>query len=152
MNAAIRKYSAADSQAVFAICRRSPEASQWSMDSFDQALGSGQPVLLAELDGQICGFLVARFVGIEGGTEGEVLNMAIAPAQRRKGVGSKLLAAVLAEARSQNVERMYLEVRESNLSAIALYERHNFCQTGKRPGYYRNPTENAVLMEKKLTG
>ena len=152
----IRKYASADLSAVLSVCRQSPEAAQWSEDGFEQAASSGQVILVAEVAAEIpaegatrvCGFLVARVVA----GEAELLNMAVDAADRRKGLGSKLLAAAAKEAEARQATRMYLEVRESNQAAISFYERHGFRKNGQRAGYYQNPTENAVLMEKKLTG
>jgi ribosomal-protein-alanine acetyltransferase len=100
------------------------------------------------VEGRVCGFLVARVVA----GEAELLNMAVDRKDRRKGLGSKLLAAAMREAAAQQATRMYLEVRESNRAAISFYLRHGFRNSGQREGYYQNPTENAVLMENKLTG
>jgi ribosomal-protein-alanine N-acetyltransferase len=146
--ALIRQYVPDDAPVISALGKLAVEAAQWSAASYEQAAESGQTVLIAEEGRQICGFLVSRLVG----SEGEILNMAIAPGQRRKGIGSKLLAAVEEEAKAKNAERMYLEVRESNSAAIAFYEKHGFAKSGRRTNYYLNPTENAVVLEKKLTG
>jgi ribosomal-protein-alanine acetyltransferase len=148
----IRKYTSADLPAVLSICRQCPEAAQWSENGFAQAYLSGQMILVAEVAGEIpaevaarvCGFLAAQVtIG-----EAELLNMAVDDEHRRKGLGSKLLAVALKEALSKQAARMYLEVRESNLAAISFYARHGFRKSGQRAGYYLNPTENAVLMEK----
>jgi ribosomal-protein-alanine N-acetyltransferase len=96
--------------------------------------------------GEIRGFLVARIAG----DEAEILNTAVDPAHRRKGMASALLAAATSAAREQMIKNIYLEVRESNREAIAFYAKHGFAKTGQRRGYYNRPTENAVLM-KKLT-
>ncbi len=143
----IRNYSPADLGTVMSICRNSPEAAQWTENGFVEADLSGQVILVAEFAARICGFLAARVTA----GEAELLNMAIEPAFRRKGAGSKLLAAAETIAASQKGERMYLEVRESNQGAISFYEGHGFREAGKRVAYYRDPTDNAVLMEKKLT-
>lgn len=147
IRAVIRKFAPADAPAVYAISKLAPEAAQWSPVSYAQAAQSGQAVLVAEGARQFWGFLVSRFVG----TEGEILNIAVAPAYRRKGIGSMLLAAAMEEAKTESVERMYLEVRESNLVAISFYQTHSFAKCGQRIGYYSEPTENAILMERKLT-
>jgi ribosomal-protein-alanine acetyltransferase len=148
----IRKYSSADLSAVLSVCRQSPEAAQWSENGFEQAASSGQVMLVGEVGegagARVCGFLVARIIA----GEAELLNMAVDAADRRKGLGSKLLAGAAKEAEAPQASRMYLEVRESNHAAISFYERHGFRKNGQRAGYYQNPTENAVLMEKKLTG
>jgi len=142
----IRPYQPGDSEAVSEICRHSPQAAQWSKESYEQVHSSGQVVLIGEIAGQICGFLVARITG----DEAEILNTAVDPAHRRKGLASALLAAATSVAREQMVKNMYLEVRESNRAAIAFYVKHGFAKTGERRGYYNRPTENAVVM-KKLT-
>ena len=142
----IRPYQPGDSDAVSEICRQSPEAAQWSKENYEQAHSSGQVVLIGEMAGQICGFLVARMTG----DEAEILNTAVDPAHRRKGLASALLVAATSAAREQMVKNIYLEVRESNRGAIAFYVKHGFAKTGERRGYYNRPTENAVVM-KKLT-
>src|SRR6266542_4822201 len=88
------------------------------------------------------GFLVAQC----GGPEWELENMAVLPAFRRRGVGSALLAVLLAEARARQAERILLEVRPSNLPAIRLYGQGGFQRLARRPGYYREPVEDALVM------
>jgi ribosomal-protein-alanine N-acetyltransferase len=143
----VRPYQAGDSQAVSELCRQSPQAAQWSEESYEQAHASGQIVLVAEINDQIRGFLVARIAG----DEAEILNAAVDAAHRRKGMGSALLSAAISVAQAHNAKNLYLEVRESNRAAIAFYVSHDFAKTGHRRGYYSSPTENAVVM-KKLTG
>ena len=143
----VRPYQIGDSQALTDICRQSPQAAQWSKESYDQAPSLGQIVLIAEQNAQICGFLVARVAG----GEAEILNTAIAPAHHRKGIGSALLSAAISAAEARNAKTIYLEVRESNSAAIAFYAKHGFEKSAERRAYYSSPTENAVVM-KKLTG
>ena len=143
----IRRYRPGDGEAVFEICRQSPQAAQWSKETYDQAHSSGQIVLTAELNGQVCGFLVARIIG----DEAEILNMAVDKLHRRNGIGSSLLTMAISAAQAQNAKNIYLEVRESNSTAICFYRQHGFEKASERRGYYSSPTENAVVM-KKLTG
>jgi ribosomal-protein-alanine N-acetyltransferase len=143
----VRRYQTGDSEAVSEICRHSPEAAQWPKETYDQAHSSAQILLIAELNGQICGFLVARIAG----DEAEILNAAVDRSYRRNRIGTALLEAAVTAAHAQNVRNIYLEVRESNSAAISFYGRHGFEKTGERRGYYSSPTENAVVM-KKLTG
>jgi [ribosomal protein S18]-alanine N-acetyltransferase len=142
----VRPFQPGDTEAVSEICRRSPEAAQWPKESYYQAHSSGQIVLIAEINGQICGFLVARVTE----EEAEILNVAVDAAHRRKGTGTALLEAAITAAQAQNAKNIYLEVRESNRAAIAFYVKHGFSKTAERRGYYNRPTENAVVM-KKLT-
>ena len=142
----VRRYRAGDGEAFFQICRQSPQAAQWPKETYDQADSSGQIVLTAELNGKICGFLVARIIG----EEAEILNMAVDPSHRRNGIGSALLTAAISAAPALNAKNIYLEVRESNSEAIYFYRQHGFERASQRRGYYSSPTENAVAM-KKLT-
>ena len=142
----VRRYRAGDGEAVFEICRQSPLAAQWSKETYDEAHSSGQLLLTAELNGQVCGFLVARSIGYEA----EILNMAVDKLHRRNGIGSALLTMAISAAQAQNAKNIYLEVRESNSAAICFYRQHGFEKASERRGYYSSPTENAVVM-KKLT-
>jgi ribosomal-protein-alanine N-acetyltransferase len=146
--ALIRPYSPTDAVAVMVISKRSPEAAQWTAAGYEQALIAGQTVLVAEAERQVCGFVVARIID----REAEILNLAVEPLERKRGVGSRLLMAVVAEAERHWVERVFLEVRESNRAAIAFYGRYGFLKTGERKKCYKDPLENAVVMEKIITG
>ncbi|MDQ1407809.1 MAG: [ribosomal protein S18]-alanine N-acetyltransferase [Acidobacteriaceae bacterium] len=143
----VRPYQPADGEAISEICRQSPQPAQWSKEAYDQAHSSGQILRTAELNSQVCGFLVARIIG----DEAEILNMAVDQMHRRHGIGSALLTAAISAAQAQNAQNIYLEVRESNAVAISFYRRHGFEKTAERREYYRSPTENAAVM-KKLTG
>ena len=80
------------------------------------------------------------------GFEEELENpVAVSPACRRQGVAAALLEAALAECAARGVERLCLEVRESNAPAIALYTRFGFALDGRRPRFYSAPTEDALL-------
>jgi ribosomal-protein-alanine N-acetyltransferase len=87
------------------------------------------------------GFLVANQIGLDW----ELENIVIAPASRRKGLATRLLTALLTRARETNSDAVFLEVRESNHAARALYGRLGFEESGRRTRYYANPEENAVL-------
>jgi ribosomal-protein-alanine acetyltransferase len=140
----VRRYQTGDSEAVSEICRHSPEAAQWPKETYEQAHSSAQILLIAELNGQICGFLVARIAG----DEAEILNAAVDTARRRQGVGTALLEAAVTTVQARGAKNVYLEVRESNSAAISFYGQHGFEKTGERHQYYSRPTENAVVMKK----
>lgn len=132
-----------------AIVAESPEAAFWSEESYVKLAEENQTLaLVSQTDGEISGLLVARIVG----DQAEVLNLAVGTKHRRKREGTALLAAALDKFASTGGTSVYLEVRESNTGAIAFYEKHGFARTGRRKGYYRNPDEAAVMMEKKLAG
>ena len=103
--------------------------------------------IVAEVAGQIAGFLVSRqcFAGdASSPPEREILNLAVLPMFRRLGIGSALLSEEL-----QKVADFFLEVRESNLAAQALYRRFGFREVGRRRAYYQFPTETAIVMKMK---
>ena len=78
--------------------------------------------------------------------EGAVTNIATHPDYRRQGLGRQALRALLAEAERRGLCQVFLEVRQSNLAARALYEAEGFVACGLRKGFYRHPTENAIQM------
>lgn len=83
--------------------------------------------------------------------EGDIVNIAVHPACRKKGYGKMLLSALINEARNMGVVLLHLEVRASNISARALYEKFGFSIDGIRRGYYSFPKEDAVLMTLRIT-
>ena len=94
----------------------------------------------------VVGYVVAIF----GGGEGDVANLAVAPESRGQGIGAGLVEAVLNEASQRGVERLYLEVRESNAAARRLYRACGFEEVGRRPGYYRRPAEDALILRRMV--
>lgn len=84
------------------------------------------------------------------GEELEILDLAIETTHRRAGYAAFLLENLLREAAQTGAHHIFLEVRESNSPAIALYSKFGFTRAGRRPNYYRDPAEAAVLMQRKL--
>ena len=82
--------------------------------------------------------------------EADVMNVAVAPAFRRQGIGEGLMVALMDALRDKGMESLTLEVRASNSSAIALYDRLGFTEVGRRPNYYTDPGEDALIMRKEL--
>ncbi|GAB6058216.1 ribosomal protein S18-alanine N-acetyltransferase [Desulfonatronum parangueonense] len=80
--------------------------------------------------------------------EMEILNIAVHPDHRRRGLGKALVGAALEHARAGSVQTCFLEVDEANTAALGLYELYGFCQSGRRRAYYRLPTgaRDAILM------
>lgn len=131
------------------ILEESSEAARWSGESFEKLqMSEGFLALVSEMAGSVSGFVCGRQMA----DEGEILNLAVRRENRKKGEGRALLSAALEKLQKGGVRRVYLEVRESNTTAIAFYQKQGFSIMGRRPGYYREPEEAAVLMEKKLTG
>ena len=143
----IRPAVLADAPALVSIERRS-FGDPWSEASFREALSSAWTFVLAAQGSRgLAGYVVGR----EAGGTGEVLNLAVAPEFRRRGMGDALLEAGLAAFRRSRVEEVFLEVRESNTSARALYARHGFRPVGQRSAYYRNPKEDALVLRLELS-
>jgi [ribosomal protein S18]-alanine N-acetyltransferase len=124
----IRPGSESDFSAIRNIQELSPEASQWEP--------AGYNLLVAEHEGSVAGFLLWRLIAQD---EAEVLNLAVSPAYRRRGIALQLI-------RNITVPAVFLEVRESNRAARALYRRAGFQESGTRLRYYDNPAEDAIVM------
>lgn len=101
---------------------------------------------IAQKSDREVGYAVVR----TSGEEGEILNLAVLPGYRRKGIGRLLLEAVLGSLASAGTREVYLEVRETNAAAIELYQRYGFRPVGQRPHYYRNPPEHALVLRAAL--
>jgi len=130
----IRLCRNADLPAVQTLLADSPQASPWAL-----ADGSGYHSLIAEADGEIIGFAMARVVCVG---EAELLNVAILPPWRRRGVAERLIRQALLFSPGD----WFLEVREGNTAAIQLYEKIGFFMIGKRPAYYADTGEHAIVM------
>ncbi len=116
----------------------------WSENAFRDALAQDNAVtLVAEIDGEIAGFITGVFLF----DNADIYSVAAASSYRRKGVGERLVQAFL-DKLPDEVETIGLEVRESNLGAIALYEKCGFEKVGLRKNFYSEPRENALLYTK----
>lgn len=120
----------------------SPQAAQWSEEHYRGAIDGSLSLrcLVAESGGRVQGMIVFR--GPVGG-ESEILNLAVDPEQRRRGIGGALVRAA-----SEQPTDLYLEVRRSNDGAIAFYRRCGFEEAGRRKDYYRDPPEDALVMKR----
>lgn len=118
-------------------------ADPWSETLFRAALENPGAAILLALgeDGAPLGYAVLSTVLDEGNLD----NIAVAPAYRRQGVADALLSVVTGFGR-EHLSRLMLEVRASNAPAIALYEKYGFAAVGRRKNYYDAPREDAVLM------
>ncbi len=141
----IRPLSYADLPQVIAIERRT-FTTPWSLAMFVLELSKSSGLCLAAAgeDGGLLGYLIcSRF-----DTVWHLMNVAVDPAQRRRGVGSALLEQMIE--RAGRDEEYTLEVRPSNEPAITLYERLGFRAAGRRPRYYRDNGEDALIMWRTL--
>jgi ribosomal-protein-alanine N-acetyltransferase len=115
----------------------------WPRESFLADLGSGDACcMIARRESSVAGYTISWFVL----DELHVLNLAVHPRYRRKGVGQTLLRYLLTGARGRGCRRATLELRASNTAARRLYEKHGFRPVAIRRNYYRQPEEDAVLM------
>lgn len=118
----------------------------WSEQSFIAELKNPQAtILVCEADGELAGFADMREIC----GECYINNIAVVPKYRRNGIGRSLMEA-LHNACSEAAEFITLEVRQSNTAAISLYRLLGYTQVGVRKDFYRQPTENALLMTKLL--
>ena len=119
----------------------------WSANSIAHELTTDYSFwLVAEDDGTVAGYIGSQIAF----PEADVMNVAVRPEYRRRGVGQILVEALSTHLRNIDCESLTLEVRASNAPAIALYEKLGFAQVGRRPGYYRNPKEDALILRKEL--
>jgi [ribosomal protein S18]-alanine N-acetyltransferase len=107
-------------------------------------------LLVAEGEDGLVGFAVGKVIGRGMGSVAELESVAVRAEARRSGVARALCAGVVAWCRELEVGTLELEVREGNEAAIGLYDGLGFVVVGRRRGYYREPTEDAVLMRLEL--
>jgi ribosomal-protein-alanine N-acetyltransferase len=108
----------------------------WDAEAMARVLGlSGCFGRLAWEGGEPCGFVLARDLG----DECEILSVGVEPAARGRGIGTRLMAAALAEARRRGAASVVLEVAADNEAARRLYAGLGFARVGHRPRYYRRP-------------
>jgi ribosomal-protein-alanine N-acetyltransferase len=137
----IRPAQPADVAAVAAI-ERAVFSDPWSANAFIECLAAETPFLVAVRGPTVAGYAVAQYAA----DEGEILNLGVATAHRRGGIGRALVEGLLDELRERGVRVVYLEVRESNAAARRLYESMGFAAVGRRARYYRRPVEDAVIL------
>ena len=141
----IRSMSETDLDAVLAIERDSFQV-PWQREHFGHEMTAPHSFpFVAEYNGIIAGYvcLMSLF------EDAQILDIAVAPEHRGRGVARTLMEYAIASAREKEAEVLALEVRSSNTAAIILYERCGFLRTGLRHKYYEG-RDDAVLMEKRL--
>ena len=128
----------------------SVQAYPWTRGNFIDALKYGYVCCVDEDNGALRGYAIMMpVIG-----EAELLNISVASGWQRKGLGKMIIKEMLQKARAMNLKRVYLEVRPSNVAAIALYRRCGFELIGVRRDYYRNAngSEDALVMSCDLSG
>lgn len=140
----IRPMTAADVPSVAALeklCFSDP----WSVSSIASELDNPLSLWLVwEEDGAAAAYLGVQRVP----PQADVMNVAVSPALRRRGIARALFAEL--ERRLPEIDELFLEVRASNSGAIALYRTLGFEQIGRRPNYYLDPREDALILRKEL--
>ena len=120
----------------------------WSHGVFRDCLLAGYHCVVLERDGRVAGYGI---LSIAAG-EAHILNLCVDPNYRSLGYGEQVLDAILARSRAANVREIFLEVRPSNVTALALYRKKGFHSVARRPAYYQasEGREDAAVLAKKL--
>lgn len=140
----IRPATSADIAAIMALERASVSAGHWQRRQYQAVFEPSAPprvALLEEEESTLLGFLIACPLA----PEWELENLVVAAWARRRGRGTRLLHELFGVLRRQGGQALFLEVRESNAAARALYEKCGFVEVGRRPRYYLEPLEDAVM-------
>jgi [ribosomal protein S18]-alanine N-acetyltransferase len=144
----IRAATPDDVPYIRALEQQAETAAHWADREYDALFAAEAPpritlVASSEDDAdRVTGFVIARCAT----AEWEIENVVVAPEQRKRGVGIKIIRELLLRAKSAGATSVLLEVRESNLAALRLYEKLGFSRQGQRSGYYQNPKEDALLL------
>ena len=120
----------------------------WSIDVITSAFANPHNIILVEedKDKEVVGAVFMSVIA----SECELQNIVVSQKNKRRGIGERLLKRGLFISAERGAEVLYLEVRDSNNAARALYEKLGFHTVGRRKEYYKTPTEDAVLMKKDL--
>jgi [ribosomal protein S18]-alanine N-acetyltransferase len=143
----VRAAAATDIPRLVEIAAHSATAARWNQNEYLQ-LFAQEPVqtrltLVIEEGTEVVGFIVGRQID----QECEIENVAVSGAARRRGLGTRLLGEFLELIQKQGGREIWLEVRESNLAARALYEKWAFVEAGRRKAYYEDPQEDALILK-----
>ena len=117
----------------------------WSKAAFSESLQRPYSHFFVAAADEIAGYCGVHNLG----GDGEITNVAVAPKYRGQKIAYEMLAFAMAETKKAGVQAFTLEVRVSNAGAIHVYEAHGFVGEGIRPGFYRMPTEDALIMWKR---
>ncbi|WP_294912268.1 ribosomal protein S18-alanine N-acetyltransferase [Tatumella sp. UBA2305] len=141
---AVISFLAPEDQAQALAIEQRCHAFPWSAETFAGNQGERYLNYRIDADGKMAGFAITQIVL----DEASLFNIAIDPDFQRQGLARRLLETLAEELAARGVLTLWLEVRESNLPAIALYEQLGFNQVSRRPRYYPTPTgrEDALIM------
>jgi len=117
----------------------------WSERSITDLISTEGAMCYTARDGdRVIAYILGRVIA----PEGEIYRIAVLPEYRRRGIGYRLLDYAVKTSRGRGLECLFLEVRSQNLPAIKLYTAYGFREIGRRRGYYKNPTDDAIIMLK----
>ena len=119
----------------------------WSEGIFRDCLRVGYLCRVAENEGEIVGYGIVAM----GAGEAHVLNICVAPALRGRGIGRQMLMLLIERAKEAGTQDVFLEVRPSNMHAIALYQSRGFVEVGRRRAYYQAEAGREDALVLKLT-
>ena len=120
----------------------------WSEASIRGTYGQAQAfITVAEVDGTFAGYCIVYYVM----DEAEIARIAVDESFRRQGIGQGLLSYTFSCCEEKQIERVLLDVRESNVSARAFYQKQGFLEDGIRKDFYNGPKEHAVLMSRSIS-
>lgn len=142
----VRDLRAGDIDAVLGIQHHSVTASTWNRQQYlelTQRLTDRRYALVIEEEGAVGGFIIGSKIG----NEWEIENIAVKADARRRGLGSHLVGEFINLAKLLGGKAIFLEVRESNRAAKALYEKWAFTEEGRRKSYYKDPEEDALVLK-----
>jgi ribosomal-protein-alanine N-acetyltransferase len=142
----VRDFRAGDVDAVMAIQQHSVTASAWTREHYLAVVrrqNDRRHALVIEEDGEVGGFIIGSKIG----EEWEIENVAVKPDARRRGLGSHMVGEFINLAKIIGAKAIFLEVRESNRAARALYEKWAFTEEGRRKSYYKDPEEDALILK-----
>jgi len=148
----LRRMNEADLEQVMAIAASLEDAPHWPATAYLAALKTESTprriALVAEqrITGAVMGFAIASLIP----PQAELETIAVSAAAQRHGIGRRLFFAMDQELRTAGVGEVLLEVRASNRPALCFYGSQGWSETGRRPRYYADPEEDAVLMSLKL--
>ena len=118
----------------------------WSLNSVTYELTNPLSTWFVAADGdKVVGYIGSQSVM----DEADIMNVAVSPEYRRKGIAQGLIDTLVKALQEKGVVCLFLEVRASNESAINLYDKNGFLQVGRRKNYYHNPKEDALILRKE---
>lgn len=118
----------------------------WSENSIASEIDNPLSLWIVAMDGEhLVGYVGSQSVM----GEADMMNLAVCPEYRRKGIGKKLVEELIIALKEKEVSCLLLEVRSENSAAIELYSKLGFIQVGRRPNYYTKPKDDALILRKE---